>query len=77
MKNFFRILLLISLLFGFQYNSNAAENTSSDFFVDFLANGFKLRDNDAQLNGSGSTYIYMAFAEAPLVSSNGVPAVAR
>ena len=58
-------------------NSNAAENTSSDFFVDFLANGFKLRDNDAQLNGSGSTYIYMAFAEAPLVSSNGVPAVAR
>ena len=25
MKNFFRIIFLITLLFGFQYNSNAAE----------------------------------------------------
>ena len=58
-------------------NSNAAEDTASDFFVDFTSNGFKLRDNDAQLNGSGSTYIYMAFAEAPLVGSNNVPATAR
>lgn len=58
-------------------NSNAAEDTASDFFVDFTSNGFKLRDNDAQLNGSGSTYIYMAFAEHPLVSSNDIPAVAR
>ena len=58
-------------------NSNAAEDTASDFFVDFTSNGFKLRDNDAQLNGSGSTYIYMAFAEAPLVGSNNVPANAR
>ena len=58
-------------------NSNAAEDTASDFFVDFTSNGFKLRDNDAQLNGSGSTYIFMAFAEHPLVSSNDIPAVAR
>ena len=58
-------------------NANAAEDTSSDFFVDFTSNGFKLRDSDAQLNGSGSTYIYMAFAEAPLVGSNNVPCTAR
>jgi hypothetical protein len=58
-------------------NATAAEDTASDFFVDFTSNGFKLRDNDAQLNGSGSTYIFMAFAEHPLVSSNGVPATAR
>ena len=45
--------------------------------IDILSNGFKLRGTDASGNGSGSTYIYMAFAEAPLVSSNGVPATAR
>ena len=58
-------------------NASAAEDTASDFFVDFTSNGFKLRNNDAQLNGSGSTYIYMAFAEHPLVSSNDIPATAR
>ena len=58
-------------------NANAAEDTSSDFFVDFTSNGFKCRDNDAQLNGSGDTYIYMAFAHSPFVNSEGVPTNAR
>jgi hypothetical protein len=58
-------------------NSGAAEDTSSDFFVDFVSNGFKVRDTDAQLNASGNVYIYMAFAEAPLVGSNNIPCVAR
>ena len=44
---------------------------------DFLSNGFKVKSTATSFNGNGSTYIYMAFAEAPLVSSNGVPAVAR
>jgi hypothetical protein len=29
------------------------------------------------INGSGATYIYMAFAENPFVTSTGVPATAR
>ena len=58
-------------------NSTAVEDTSSNFFVDFTSNGFKLRDNDAQLNGDGSTYVYMAFAEAPFVGTNNIPATAR
>jgi len=48
--------------------------------VDFLSNGFKLRQTDNALNGSGVSYIYMAFAEEPLVSNSGtdgVPATAR
>ena len=45
--------------------------------IDFLSNGFKWRTNSAGLNGDGSTYIYMAFAEAPFVNSNGVPCNAR
>jgi hypothetical protein len=61
-------------------NNNTVESdqTSGTLYVmDFLSNGFKLKGTDTLVNGSGSTYIYMAFAEAPLVSSNGVPAVAR
>ena len=44
---------------------------------DFFSNGFKIRSSDAIYNTSGSTFIYMAFAEAPLVNSNGVPCNAR
>jgi len=45
--------------------------------IDLLSNGFKLRNSDSALNGSGHTYIYMAFAENPFVTSTGVPACAR
>ena len=45
--------------------------------IDFLSNGFKIRSSDAQTNGSGDTYIYMAFAENPLVTSTGKPVTAR
>ena len=33
--------------------------------IDFLSNGFKLRDSNGAGNGSGNTYVYMAWAEAP------------
>ena len=45
--------------------------------LDFCSNGIKIRDSGGELNTSAATYIFMAFAEAPLVSSNGVPSVAR
>ena len=45
--------------------------------IEMLSNGIKIRDSDGSINQSGSTYIYMAFAEAPLVNSNGVPVNAR
>ncbi len=44
---------------------------------DFLSNGFKLRNAGSGNNSSGSSYIYMAFAEAPIVGTNGVTAKAR
>jgi len=44
---------------------------------DFLSNGFKFRSTANNSNNSGNTYIYMAFAEAPLVGSNNVPCTAR
>ena len=61
-------------------NNNTVESDQTGgtlYVMDFLSNGFKLKGTDTLVNGSGSTYIYMAFAEEPLVSSNGVPAVAR
>ena len=33
--------------------------------VDFLSNGFKLRNTDSSENASGGTYIYAAFADVP------------
>ena len=54
-----------------------AEQTQSTYGLDFLSNGFKLRDTVSQSNGSGSTYIYMAFAESPFTSSTGIPTTAR
>ena len=56
-------------------NTNGAEESNDE--VDLLSNGFKLRATDGGLNGSSATYIYMAFAEAPLVGSNNVPCTAR
>ena len=56
-------------------NSNAVE---ADYdFVDFLSNGFKFRHTSSHANGDGESYIYMAFAENPFVSSKGVPTTAR
>ena len=50
---------------------------SGDGAFDFLSNGFKLRTTYASRNASSGNYIYMAFAEAPFVTSTGVPTNAR
>ena len=54
--------------------SNGEANVSDGgYSIDGLANGFKIRSSSANINASGGTYIYAAFADAPLVNSNGVP----
>ena len=59
-------------------DANSAEvTTSSAVDLDFLSNGFKMRNTSDAINKSGTKYIYMAFAEAPFVNSNGVPCNAR
>ena len=60
-----------------QINVNTSNSEYSATQIDLLSNGFKLKATDGGLNGSGATYIYMAFAEEPLVSTNGIPATAR
>ena len=45
--------------------------------MDIFSNGFKLIQSGAEINASGGTFIYMAYAEQPFANSNGVPATAR
>ena len=58
-------------------NSAASSTGLSVNTLDFLSNGFKMRTTNAEFNASGATYIYMAFASAPLVGTNNIPANAR
>jgi len=61
-------------------DSNAAEGgSSSTNYIDFLSNGFKIR-RAGDSNENNSNYIFMAFAEEPLVANSGtsgVPATAK
>jgi hypothetical protein len=56
---------------------NLTQAESNITRIDLLSNGFKLRTTDSGQNGSGQGYIYMAFAENPLINSLGNPATAR
>jgi len=56
-------------------NSEGVEEDAQPW--DMLSNGFKMRNTDADLNNSSQTYIFMAFAENPLVTSTGIPTTAR
>ena len=57
-------------------NNDGAEATGN-VRLDILSNGYKIRTSGAAYNASGGTYVYMAFAENPFVSSEGVPTTAR
>jgi hypothetical protein len=46
-----------------------AEGTGANF-IDFLSNGFKLRNAGGSTNGSGYTFIYATFAENPFKYAN-------
>tara|TARA_Y100001937_G_scaffold60170_1_gene82477 strand:- start:52 stop:1065 length:1014 start_codon:yes stop_codon:yes gene_type:complete len=56
-------------------NSNSAEATGN--VIDFVSNGFRIRTTAADVNNNNTIHVYSAFAEAPLVGSNNVPATAR
>ena len=57
-------------------NTNVADS-NSNISIDILSSGFKNRNTSGALNSSGATYIFMAFASNPFVTSTGVPATAR
>jgi hypothetical protein len=50
-------------------NASDAEANAANSIADYLSNGFKLRGVGGDVNGSGNTIIYMAFAENPFKQS--------
>tara|TARA_R110002012_G_scaffold254762_1_gene433862 strand:+ start:1622 stop:2668 length:1047 start_codon:yes stop_codon:yes gene_type:complete len=56
--------------------STQVEQTNESWaLIEKFSNGFKIRGTDNVTNASGKNYLYMAFAENPVVGSNNIPAV--
>ena len=53
-------------------NEASAEATSTTQGIDFLSNGFKIRNTYNDTGTGGGDYIYAAFAQNPFVSSSGI-----
>ena len=60
-------------------NVNLAEQTGDTLGFEFFCNGFRPNNANGDYNDNGEQYIYMAFAEEPLVANVGssIPATAR
>ena len=56
---------------------NLEDGEISNFPMDFLSNGFKIRDDNGVFNTSGDDYIFMAWAENPFGGEGVSPATAR
>ena len=52
-----------------------ADQTDATGMFDQLSNGFKVRSSFGSRNASGGNYIYMAFAENPIVATSGTSAI--
>jgi hypothetical protein len=57
--------------------ANATNIGATTDRIDLYSNGFKMRYDWVSINESGGSYIYMAFAENPFVTSTGIPTTAR
>jgi len=62
---------------GSNISPNSANAESTGVRVHFFSNGYQLVSSGADQNSSGATFIYMAFAESPFVTSTGIPTTAR
>jgi hypothetical protein len=57
--------------------ANATNAGATTDRIDLLSNGFKPTNSWVSINESGGSYIYMAFAENPFVTSTSIPCTAR
>ena len=63
--------------YGTQLKANLNNAETNDTRIDILSNGFKARSTNTAVNGSGATYIYIAFAEHPFGGDGIAPTTAR
>ena len=56
-----------------------ADQTDAEdqYSIDIVSNGIKIRTNNNSLNNHTGNMVYWAFAEAPIVGTNNIPATAR
>ena len=55
-----------------QPNADSEEGTSTTQGIDFLSNGFKIRNTYQDAGTGGDEYVYFAFAQNPFVTSSNV-----
>ena len=55
---------------GLYPNDSNAQETAVNWRVDWLSNGFKVRNDDGEMNGDGQDIIYWAWAETPFKYAN-------
>jgi hypothetical protein len=60
-----------------QLQPHSSNPESGSSYMDFTANGFKLRGTQGATNANGGTYVYLAFAENPFGGSGVAQAKAR
>tara|TARA_R110001632_G_scaffold106247_1_gene215804 strand:- start:44 stop:1084 length:1041 start_codon:yes stop_codon:yes gene_type:complete len=56
---------------------NTSAGDATGVVLDMYSNGFKMYDGNQQFGQNGSSYIYLAWAAAPLVGTNDIPANAK
>jgi len=61
----------------YEFINNGNAEGSGTVRLDFVSNGFKLRQGGSSWNADAKNYFFMAFASNPFVSSSGVPNTAR
>ena len=62
---------------NYSLKANDTDMEATSTYLELMSNGFKIRNAAGDLNASAEDFLYMAFAEYPLVSSNDIPGVAR
>ena len=65
-----------SNVMGSYIRAESGNAEGSDTALDYVSTGFKLRSTSGAFNDQ-TTFVYMAFASAPLVGTNNVPCTAR
>jgi hypothetical protein len=55
---------------GISFDDHEVPENEGSGFIDFLSNGFKIRNNNGNDNNNATRFIYLAFAESPFKTSN-------
>ena len=52
------------------FSNDAEGDNYTNYDIDYVSNGFRIRGDNNKVNENAKTYMYMAFAESPFKYSN-------